>query len=141
MPLRPMQVVNVPVGHVHGFRFVPGTQGWVLTIAAEILDEALLPSEGLRGVLSRSAVVRGTPQIRATMKQIFAEYAGAGFRPRACAARLVGGADRARGARAALARAAPAARPNPICSAASRRCSSSIICERWSVRTMRTRCR
>ncbi len=77
--LKPMQVVNVPVGHVHGFRFEPGTEGWVLTLAAEILDEALLPSEGLRGALSQSAVVRGTPQIRATMKQIFAEHAGRHF--------------------------------------------------------------
>src|SRR5689334_23962206 len=73
--LKPGQIVNVPVGHVHGFRFIPGTQGWVLTIAAEILDEVLLASEGLRAVLSQSAVLRGTPQIRATMKQIFAEHA------------------------------------------------------------------
>ncbi len=79
VPLKPMQIVNVPVGHVHGFRFQPGTQGWVLTIAAEILDEALLAAEGLRGVLSRSAVVRGTPQIRVTMKQIFAEHAARDF--------------------------------------------------------------
>ncbi|MDA9435715.1 helix-turn-helix domain-containing protein [Bradyrhizobium sp. CCBAU 51627] len=79
VPLKPMQVVNVPVGHVHGFRFIPGTQGWVLTIAAEILDEALLAAEGLRGVLSRSAVARGTAQIRATMKQIFAEHAARDF--------------------------------------------------------------
>lgn len=79
VPLKPMQIVNVPVGHVHGFRFMPGTQGWVLTIAAEILDEALLAAEGLRGVLSRSAVVRGTPQVRATMKQIFAEHAARDF--------------------------------------------------------------
>lgn len=79
MPLRPMQIVNVPVGHVHGFRFVPDTQGWVLTIAAEILDEALLAAEGLRGALSHSAVVRGTPQIRAAMKQIFAEHAAREF--------------------------------------------------------------
>jgi AraC family transcriptional activator of pobA len=77
--LRPMCVVNVPVGQVHGYSFEPGTQGWVLTIAAEILDETLLPSEGLRGVLSQSAVVRGTPQIRAVMRQIFAEYAGRDF--------------------------------------------------------------
>jgi AraC family transcriptional regulator, transcriptional activator of pobA len=75
--LKPMQIVNVPVGHVHGFRFVPNTQGWVLTIAAEILDEALLASEGLRGALSRSAV--STPQIRTTMKQIFAEHAARDF--------------------------------------------------------------
>lgn len=77
--LRPMHVVNVPVGDVHGFSFVPGTQGWVVTIAAEILDETLLASEGLRGVLSQCTVVRGTPQIRATMKQIFAEFAGRSF--------------------------------------------------------------
>ncbi|MGY8679103.1 helix-turn-helix domain-containing protein [Bradyrhizobium sp. UFLA05-153] len=79
VPLKPMQIVNVPVGHVHGFRFVPDTQGWVLTIAAEILDEALLASEGLRAALSQSAVVRGTPQIRTTMKQIFAEHAARNF--------------------------------------------------------------
>jgi AraC family transcriptional regulator, transcriptional activator of pobA len=77
--LRPMYVVNVPAGQVHGYSFEPGTLGWVLTIAAEILDETLLSSEGLRGVLSQSAVVRGTPQIRAVMKQIFAEYAGRDF--------------------------------------------------------------
>jgi AraC family transcriptional activator of pobA len=77
--LKPGQIVNVPVGHVHGFRFIPGTQGWVLTIAAEILDEVLLASEALRAVLSQSAVLRGTPQIRATMKQIFAEHAARNF--------------------------------------------------------------
>lgn len=78
-PLRSMHLVNVPVGHVHGFSFEPGTEGWVLTIAAEILDEVLLASEGLRSVLSRSAVVRGTPQIRTTMKQIFTEFAERNF--------------------------------------------------------------
>ncbi len=92
--LRPMHVVNVPVGHVHGFSFEPGTQGWVLTIAAEVLDQALLAPEGLRGVLSQSAVVRGTPQIRATMKQIFAEFAARNFARahvlRALSAALIG---------------------------------------------------
>jgi AraC family transcriptional activator of pobA len=77
--LKPGQIVNVPVGHVHGFGFEPHTQGWVLTIAAEILDEALLAAEGLRGALSQSAVVRGTPQIRTMMKQIFAEHAAREF--------------------------------------------------------------
>jgi AraC family transcriptional activator of pobA len=89
-----MHVVNVPVGHVHGFSFEPGTQGWVVTIAAELLDEALLASEGLRGVLSRSAVVRGTAQIRTAMKQIFAEHAGRNFARahilRALSAALIG---------------------------------------------------
>ena len=89
-----MHIVNVPVGHVHGFSFEPGTQGWVLTIAAEVLDEALLASEGLRGVLSQSAVLRGTPQIRTTMKQIFAEFAAREVRRahvlRALSAALIG---------------------------------------------------
>jgi AraC family transcriptional regulator, transcriptional activator of pobA len=78
-PLRPMQVVNVPIGHVHGYIFKPGTQGWVVTVAAEMLDEALAPSEGLRRVLAHSTVVRGTPQIRMAMEQIFAEFAGRQF--------------------------------------------------------------
>ena len=92
--LRPMHAVNVPVGNVHGFNFVPGTQGWVVTIAVEILDETLLASEGLRSVLSQGAVVRGTPQMRATMKQIFAEFAGRNFARahvlRALSASLIG---------------------------------------------------
>ena len=92
--LKPMHVVNVAVGDVHGFSFVPGTQGWVLTLAAEILDQSVLASEGLRGVLARSAVVRGTPQIRAAMKQIFAEHAARQFARahvlRALSAALIG---------------------------------------------------
>lgn len=78
-PLRPMRVVNVPAGDVHGFTFKPGTQGWVLTVAAEMLDEVLTPAEGLRRVLAQPAVVRGTPQMRGGMQQIFVEYAGRRF--------------------------------------------------------------
>ena len=92
-----MTVTNATLSRawkVRGFSFQPGTQGWVLTIAAEVLDEALLAQEGLRGVLSQSAVVRGTPQIRATMKQIFAEFAARNFARahvlRALTAALVG---------------------------------------------------
>jgi len=74
-PLRPRQVVNVPIGHVHGFSFRKGTQGWVVTIAAEMLDEVLIPSEGLRRVLAHSALMRSTAKIRAAMEQIFVEFA------------------------------------------------------------------
>jgi len=74
-PLRPKQVVNVPIGHGHGFSFRKGTQGWVVTIAAEMLDEVLTPSEGLRRVLARSALFRSTAKIRAAMEQIFVEFA------------------------------------------------------------------
>jgi AraC family transcriptional activator of pobA len=93
-PLGRMHTVNVPVGHVHGYCFEPGTEGWVLTIAAELLDEALLAAEGLRGVLAQSAVVRGTPRLRALMQQIFAEHAARRFGRahllRALSAALVG---------------------------------------------------
>jgi AraC family transcriptional activator of pobA len=77
--LKPMHMVNVPVGVVHGFSFTPGTQGWVLTIAAEVLDETLLAPEGLRAALSHAAVMRGTREIRTLMQQIFAEHAGRHF--------------------------------------------------------------
>ena len=92
--LRPMRIINVPVGDVHGFSFKPGTQGWVLTMSAELLDEVLTPSEGLRLVLAHSTVVRGTPEMRAAMQQIFAEFAGRHFARahmlRALSAALIG---------------------------------------------------
>jgi AraC family transcriptional activator of pobA len=94
VPLKPMHMVNVPVGVVHGFRFVPATQGWVLTIAAEVLDETLLATEGLRAGLSHAAAVRGTREIRNLMQQIFAEHAARRFARahvlRALSAALIG---------------------------------------------------
>jgi AraC family transcriptional activator of pobA len=105
-PLAPMRVVNVPIGDVHGFSFISGTQGWVLTIASEVLDQVLLPSEGLRRVLSSATVVRGTAQMRATMKQIFAEFAGRRFARahilRALTAMLIGLVAREMAAKVAL---------------------------------------
>jgi AraC family transcriptional activator of pobA len=92
--LAPMGVVNVPIGDVHGYSFVRGTRGWVLTVAAEVLDQVMLPSEGLRRVLCTARVVPGTAQMRTTMKQIFAEFAGRRFARahvlRALTATLVG---------------------------------------------------
>lgn len=77
--LRPMQAINVPVGEIHGFRFVPGTQGWVVTLAAEMLDQVLEPSQGLRRVLAQARVMTGTAPMRAAMRQIFAEFDGRAF--------------------------------------------------------------
>jgi AraC family transcriptional activator of pobA len=72
--LAPMRIVNVPVGDVHGYSFIRGTQGWVVTVAAEVLDQVMLPSEGLRRALADARVMRVTAAMRATMKQIFAEF-------------------------------------------------------------------
>lgn len=93
-PLKSMNMVNVPVGDVHGYSFVPGTQGWVLTIAAEVLDETLLSAEGLRAALAQAGVLRSTREIRALMQQIFAEHAARHFARahvlRALSAALIG---------------------------------------------------
>ena len=48
-------VVNVPTGCVHSYSFEPGTEGWVVTVASEVLDEWLAEGEGLRPVLSNPA--------------------------------------------------------------------------------------
>jgi AraC family transcriptional activator of pobA len=75
-PLRRMHVVNVPTGQVHGFSFTPGTQGFVVTFAAEILDQVLAPPEGLGRVLAEATVLRGTAPMRKLMTDIFAEFGG-----------------------------------------------------------------
>ena len=92
--LAPMRVVNVPAGDVHGYSFFRGTRGFVLTVAGEVLDQVMLPSEGLRRVLAAAKVLRGTVAMRTAMKAIFAEFAARRFARahvlRAHAAMLVG---------------------------------------------------
>ncbi|WP_316167854.1 MULTISPECIES: helix-turn-helix domain-containing protein [unclassified Bradyrhizobium] len=78
-PLKAMRAVNVPSGHVHGFSFTPGMQGFVLTIAVEMLDEALTPAEGLRRALADSTVIRASTQMRDLMRQIYKEYSARHF--------------------------------------------------------------
>lgn len=78
-PLKPMRIVNVPTGHVHGFSFIPNTDGFVLTMSAEMLDEVLTPQEGLKRALAQPAVIGATAQMRSLMRQIFTEHAGRHF--------------------------------------------------------------
>lgn len=79
LELAPMRAVNVPPGHVHGFTFTPGTQGWVLTCASEFLDEMLQSQEGLAPVLAIPALFDADETIRLLMRQIFSEYDGRAF--------------------------------------------------------------
>ena len=72
-------VANVPAGCVHGFSFTPGTEGWVVTIPSEVLDEGLAEGEGLRPLLARPHVVDGTEEILATIQAIFTAYDGRAF--------------------------------------------------------------
>ena len=77
--LAPMRLVNVPVGAVHGFSFTPESNGWIVTLSAEILDESLAPQEGLRQALARPFIAPAHDDVLATMERIFAEFAGRRF--------------------------------------------------------------
>ncbi len=76
MPLGARALVNVPVGCVHAFRFVPGAQGWVLTLAAEMFDEALAQAGDLRRTLVLPRVGRGDPRIAALLARLAEEHDG-----------------------------------------------------------------
>ena len=55
VPLGPHTLVNVPVGDVHAFAFAPGTQGWVLSLPDELVDEQLAHAPEARPALSVAA--------------------------------------------------------------------------------------
>jgi len=73
------QLANVPAGCVHGYSFTPGTEGWVVTIPSEVLDEGLAEGEGLRPLLGRPIVVDGNDEIVATTRAIFAAFGARAF--------------------------------------------------------------
>ena len=79
MALDPRTLVNVPTGCVHGFSFTPGTHGWVLTIATEMMDQTLQSSEGLRQTLAQPDVFPAGDWARPVMEAIFEEHAGRDF--------------------------------------------------------------
>ena len=74
--LAPGSVVNVPVGHVHAFRFEQGTQGWVVTLADELLDEILAHVGDVRQPLSSCRVLTGSDLVTSVMKHIWQEFQG-----------------------------------------------------------------
>jgi AraC family transcriptional activator of pobA len=74
VPLTPGCVVNVPAGHVHAFRFEKGTQGWVVTLADELLDEILAHVGDVRQSLARCCIQAGDAQVASLMGQIWQEY-------------------------------------------------------------------
>lgn len=71
--------LSIPRGHVHGFSFQAGTEGWVVTLTSDLVDQSLHPGEGLRPLLD---VARNFPysyDLRRLVQRIFAEYAGHEF--------------------------------------------------------------
>ena len=78
-PLTERTLINVPAGAVHGFTFAPQTTGWVITLAAELLDQVSLESEGLRPYLKTAKTLKYDRKIRDVARFIFAEHAGRSF--------------------------------------------------------------
>ncbi|SEF80820.1 AraC family transcriptional regulator, transcriptional activator of pobA [Jhaorihella thermophila] len=77
--LAPGTALNVPRGCVHGFSFRKDTQGWVVTVTSDLIDESLRAGEGLRPLLGQPRAVRCSSALRHLVKRIFSEYAGQGF--------------------------------------------------------------
>ena len=77
--LTPPVAVNVPRGCVHGFTFETGTQGWVVTLSADLVDETLHEREGLRPVLSTPSAAPLPEDMTVLARRIFAEYGGRDF--------------------------------------------------------------
>jgi len=67
-------LVNVPPGHVHSFRFQKDTQGWVTTLADELMDELLVGVGTLRSELNQACVLASDPFITQTVQHIWLEF-------------------------------------------------------------------
>ena len=76
VPIGPMTLVNVPPGNVHAFTFEPGTQGFVVTLADEMLDQILDGAGNVRRVLGRSFITIAGQLVIALMPQIWTEFSG-----------------------------------------------------------------
>ena len=138
-PLKPMHMVNVPVGVVHGFSFVPATQGWVSPSPPKCWMKPCWRRKACGRAVACGRGARDA-EIRALMQQIFAEHAGRRFGRahvlRALSAALIGLV-----ARELAGESAASGAPNSNWSAASRPCSMSNICSAGAWRTMPGRCR
>ena len=72
--LEPPLLLNVPRGCVHGFRFQAGTEGWVITLSADLLDQSLQEREGLRAVLSQPRLVALPAEVESLARRILVEF-------------------------------------------------------------------
>ncbi|MPZ12310.1 MAG: helix-turn-helix domain-containing protein [Kiloniellaceae bacterium] len=80
-PLAPATAISLPAMSVHGFRFRPDTQGWVVTLPAATLERQLAEAPALRGALAAAALLRAadTPPMKPPVgifRAVAEEYAG-----------------------------------------------------------------
>jgi AraC family transcriptional activator of pobA len=74
--LVPGSMVNVPTGHVHAFSFKRNTQGWVVTLPDELLDEILTHVGNVRTDLGQAGVVTAPPSVHLAIQQLWEEFSG-----------------------------------------------------------------
>ncbi len=73
--LLPGTLVNVPTGRVHAFSFLPGTQGFVVTMASDTLDQVLVQAGDVRRRLARALVAPAPAGLAGLVEQLAAEFA------------------------------------------------------------------
>lgn len=74
--LKPMSLVNLPPGSVHGFAFTKGTQGYVVTLPDDLVDEVLAGAGDIRLQLRYARLVPADAETRRTIAQIWREFSG-----------------------------------------------------------------
>ena len=74
--LAPLALVNIAAGDVHAFSFQRGTQGWVTTLADELLGEILAQAGDVRRALGQSFVINANAGIRDVVATIADEFNG-----------------------------------------------------------------
>ena len=74
VPLAPLTLVNIAAGDVHAFSFQRGTQGWVTTLADELLGEILAQAGDVRRALGQSFAVTANADIRDVVARIADEF-------------------------------------------------------------------
>jgi AraC family transcriptional activator of pobA len=72
--LAAMSLVNVPPGAVHAFAFERGTQGWVATLADDLIEQLLAPGGDERRALAQAGLHQADEALAALMAQIAAEF-------------------------------------------------------------------
>ncbi len=76
LALRPMSLLNLPPGCVHGFSFARGTQGYVATIADQLADDLLEGVGDVRRTLRQPHLVPATATIRTVIRSVWREFSG-----------------------------------------------------------------
>ncbi len=85
-PVAPMAAISLPAMSVHGFRFRPGTEGWVVTLPVATLARQLDDAPSLRAALTRSALIRPLDSPLWIFEAVAGEFAGSSLgRPQALA--------------------------------------------------------